>query len=119
MDCKKILVDFENLLIDIMGKRTCSIGSLHSHYEVHLKVERINELYSKLQEHLSASRPKVEDKCILTKIIEQRKKNVIKQMKELREHLNHLNKWQEDTNLELEHAELKEEMMSNHPELFV
>ena len=40
-------------------------------------------------------------------------------MKELREHLNHLNKWQEDTNLELEHAELKEEMMSNHPELFV
>jgi len=68
---------------------------------------------------LAAARVEQKVGKYLTKVIEQRKKNVIRQMKELRKHLDHLDKWQEDTNLELEHAELKEEMMSNHPELFV
>lgn len=46
-----ILADFENLLIDVMGSRKCSIGSLENYYELHLEVKRINELYSKIQEY--------------------------------------------------------------------
>ena len=44
-----ILADFENLLIDIMCSRKCSIGSLENYYDLRLEVKRINELYSKIQ----------------------------------------------------------------------
>ena len=50
-----ILADFGNLLIDIMGSRKCSIGSLENYYDLHLEVKRISELYSKLQEYFTVS----------------------------------------------------------------
>ena len=50
-----ILADFENLLVDVMGARKCSIGSLENYYDLHLEVKRINELYSKLQEYFTVS----------------------------------------------------------------
>lgn len=46
-----ILADFKNLLIDVMSSRKCSIGSLGNYYDLHLEVERINKLYSKIQEY--------------------------------------------------------------------
>ena len=55
----------------------------------------------------------------LTKIITQRRKHILEKIKALRDDLDNLHEWQEDTYLKLEHAELKEEMMLNHPELFV
>lgn len=45
----EILADFENLLIEIMSNRKCSIGSIDNYYDLHLEVKKINELYSKLQ----------------------------------------------------------------------
>jgi len=50
-----ILADFENLLIDVMGSRKCSIGSLENYYDPYLEVKRISELYSKLQEYFTVS----------------------------------------------------------------
>ncbi|MBK7380473.1 MAG: hypothetical protein IPJ03_16080 [Ignavibacteriales bacterium] len=47
----EILADFENLLISIMSSRKCSIGSIENYYDLRLEVERINKLYSKIQEY--------------------------------------------------------------------
>ena len=49
MKNSKIYAEFENLLIDIMGSRKCSVGSFENYYEPKLNVERINKLYSMLQ----------------------------------------------------------------------
>lgn len=51
----EIFADFENLLVNVMGSRKCSIGSLENYYDLHLEVKRINELYSKIQEYHTVS----------------------------------------------------------------
>ena len=49
-DKNNLMRDYENLLIDIMGKRKVSIGSLENYYDLHLEVESIDKQYSRLQQ---------------------------------------------------------------------
>ena len=51
---KEILRDYENLLVEIMGARKVSIGSLHNYFDLHIKVSQTEKRYRELQEYLAS-----------------------------------------------------------------